>query len=378
MSAMKTHTRTAQISIDAGAFRHNLQRVKAFSPHSKVIAVIKANAYGHGVLAAATALAEADAFALATPSEAMLLRQSGVSRPLLVLQGFSTIEELKMLAELEIQPVIHHSGQIDVLEQCPGIKLDVWLKIDTGMHRLGLPMDMAEASWYRLRACASVREIRLMSHFANADEPGHPLNHEQCSAFSRLQALLGQAEASMANSAALLTLPESHLQWVRPGIMLYGSSPLQNQTARELDLKPVMQFESKLLAVRTLRQGDAIGYGSTWRCPQAMTVGVVAAGYADGYPRQAKTGTPVWINHVLCPLLGRVSMDSLCVDLQSVTARIGERVVLWGRELSVDVVAEHAGTIGYELLCHAGAGFMSSAGECMMGAADNTMPAQDL
>ena len=355
MSAKMTHTRIAQITIDAESLRHNLQRVKSFAPDSKVIAVIKANAYGHGVQSVANALSEADAFALATPNEAISLRQSGVSRPLIVLQGFSSIEELKILAGLDIQVVVYQERQIDLLEQCSDVKLDVWLKIDTGMHRLGMPMEMAESSYQRLQACESVGKIRLMSHFANADEPSHPMNAEQLSVFSQVCDTLGQGDASMANSAALVVMPESHMQWVRPGIMLYGSSPLKGKTAEELDLKPVMQFESKLLAVQSLKKGDVIGYGSTWQCPEDMRVGVVAAGYADGYPRHAESGTPVWINNVLCPLVGRVSMDSLCIDLRGVEADIDERVVLWGKELSVDVVAEHASTIGYELLCHAGA-----------------------
>jgi alanine racemase len=161
-------------------------------------------------------------------------------------------------------------------------------------------------------------------------------------------------DSSMANSAALITLPESRLQWVRPGIMLYGSSPLVNKSAEELNLKSVMTFESRLCAVRLLKKDDAIGYGSTWQCPEDMQVGVVAVGYADGYPRHAKSGTPVWVNGVNCSLLGRVSMDSICVDLRGVNAEIGDRVVLWGKELSVDKVAKNADTIGYELLCSAG------------------------
>ena len=355
MSVKKRHTRTAYISIDAEALRHNLQRVKSFAPDSKVIAVIKANAYGHGVQTAAEALSDADAFALATPNEAICLRQSGVSKPLMVFQGFSSLEELKILADLDIQVIVHQPQQIDLLEQCSDVKLDIWLKIDTGMHRLGLPIEMAESSYHRLQSCQSVAQIRLMSHFANADDQAHSMNQKQLSVFSSVQAAIGQIEASMANSAALVAMPESHMQWVRPGIMLYGSSPLIDKTAKELDLKSVMQFESKLLAVQSLKQGDVIGYGSTWQCPEDMKIGVVAAGYADGYPRHAKSGTPVWINNVLCPLLGRVSMDSLCIDLRGVDVKIDERVVLWGKELSVDVVAERAGTIAYELLCHTGA-----------------------
>lgn len=352
-------TRTAQICIDHEALRHNFQRVKSLAGDSKVIAVIKANAYGHGVQAAADAFSQADAFALATAGEAIALRQSGVTKTLIVLQGCFSIEALKALAELDIQVVVHQPHQIALLEQCPELKLEVWLKVNTGMHRLGIPLAMVESAYQRLRACKSVGQLRLMSHLANADDPDHAKNREQLSALGGLHETLN-LEASMANSAALVALPESRLQWVRPGIMLYGSSPLQAKTAAELDLKAAMNFESKLIAVQQLQQGDEIGYGSTWQCRQAMRVGIVAAGYADGYPRHAPSGTPVWINNSLCPLLGRVSMDSLCVDLQGVAAEVGDRVVLWGKELSVDVVAEHAGTISYELLCHAGAGFVSS------------------
>ena len=355
-------TRTAQVSIDNEALRHNLSRVKTFAPQSRVIAVIKANAYGHGVRNAAAVLSDADAFALATPNEAVLLRQSGVTKALIVLQGFSSPDELKLLAAHNIQPVIHHLSQVDILEQCADLKLNVWLKVDTGMHRLGVPVDQAEDCYQRLQACDSVADIRLMSHFANADEPDHSMNQQQLSVLSSMAEQIGINDISMANSAALIAFPESRMQWVRPGIMLYGSSPLKNKTAEELDLKAVMQFESRLIAIQDLKKGDAIGYGSTWQCPEDMSVGVVAAGYADGYPRHAKSGTPVWVNGVLCPLVGRVSMDSLCVDLRGVEAVVGDRVVLWGRELSVDVVAEYASTIGYELLCNAGAGFVSSAG----------------
>jgi len=360
LSSAIMHTRIAQVSIDNEALRHNLSQVKAFAPDSKVIAVIKANAYGHGVHNAAAVLSGADAFALATPNEAVLLRQSGVTKVLIVLQGFSSLDELKLLASHNIQPVIHHPSQVDLLEQCAEVTLDVWLKVDTGMHRLGVPADRVEACCQRLRACGSVANIRLMSHFANADDPDHSLNQQQLSVLNSIADQTGIHDISMANSAALIALPDSHKQWVRPGIMLYGSSPLNGKSAEELNLKSVMQFESRLIAVQNLKQGDAIGYGSLWQCPEDMRVGVVAAGYADGYPRHAKSGTPVWINGALCPLVGRISMDSLCVDLRGVEISVGERVVLWGRELSVDVVAKHADTISYELLCHTGAGFVSS------------------
>ena len=356
---MKAHTRAAKININADALRHNFQQVKKYAPESKVMAVIKANAYGHGAKYVAGILSDADAFALATPQEAISLRQAGISKPLLVLQGFSSTEELETLADLDIQTVIHQTQQIDLLEQYTGSALDVWLKVDTGMHRLGFAVDEVEASYKRLQGCQAVKNIRLMSHFANADVPDDEMNQKQLTAFIHQLETLEQNEASMANSAALVAMPDSRLQWVRPGIMLYGSSPLKDKTADELGLKAVMNFESELISVQQLKQGDTVGYGGTWKCPEDMPVGVIAVGYADGYPRHAKSATPVWINNTLSPLVGRVSMDSICVDLRGVEAETGDRVVLWGDELSVDIVAAHAGTIAYELMCHAGAGLLS-------------------
>ena len=356
---MKVHTRTAKININADALRHNFQQVKKIAPESKVIAVIKANAYGHGAKFVAETLSEADAFALATPQEAISLRQSGISKAMIVLQGFANLEELKIMAELGIQAVVHQAEQIDLLEQYTGSILDVWLKVDTGMHRLGFLEDQVASSYKRLQSCQAVKNIRLMSHFANADVPDDVMNQKQLTAFVNQLEASGLEEASMANSAALIAMPDSRMQWVRPGIMMYGSSPIKSLTAETLNLKTVMSFETTLMAVKLLKKGDVVGYSGTWKCPEDMRIGVVAAGYADGYPRHAGSGTPVWINNALCPLIGRVSMDSICVDLREVEAVTGDRVVLWGDELSVDVVAEHAGTIAYELLCHAGAGYLS-------------------
>jgi alanine racemase len=363
----KTHARAARIHIDSEALQHNLNRAKSLAGNSKVMAVVKADAYGHGVMPVVHALSEADAFALAMTDEAIKLRTAGISKPLVVFHGFADAEELSAMVEFNIQPVIHQHWQIDILErisqeqlssQNPDARssktqLGVWLKVDTGMHRLGISEDDVESVYSRLKACAVVGEIRIMSHFANADEPGHTSNEKQLSSLTRVTKDI-DVESSMANSAALIAIPESRLQWVRPGIMLYGSSPLIDKSAEELDIKPVMTFESRLCAVRLLKKGDVIGYGSTWQCPEDMQVGVVAAGYADGYPRHAKSGTPVWINGANCSLLGRVSMDSICVDLRGVSAEVGDRVVLWGKELSVDEVAKNADTISYELLCNAG------------------------
>lgn len=345
--------RAAYIHIDGAALQHNLGRVKALAPESRVMAVIKANAYGHGALSAAGFLGQADAFALAMTGEALELRKAGIEKPLVVLHGFSDVDELIAIAGQNIQPVVSQQWQIDLLEQHAGEPLQVWLKVDTGMHRLGFSMEDIEQAYLRLSACQSVEEIYLMSHFANADDPDNDYNNSQLQLLNQVNNKIN-LDASMANSAGLVAIPESRLQWVRPGIMLYGSSPLLNQSASDLKLQPVMNFESSILSVQQLKQGDMVGYGSTWQCPEDMPVGLVDAGYADGYPRHAESGTPVWVNQKLCSLLGRVSMDSLCVDLRGVDAKPGDRVVLWGKELAVDIVAKHAGTIAYELLCSAG------------------------
>ena len=350
---LRHRERSASIQIDEEALRHNLARVREYAPSSKVMAVIKANAYGHNVLTAAAGLDTADAFAVAMPAEAVTLRRAGITRPLIVLQGFAGHEELKLCARYELQPVIHQQWQAEMLYTASRFSLDVWLKVDTGMHRLGVSLEAVDQAYQTLRSSAAVHSIQLMSHFANADDPKHPLNNIQLESFINVTSGYG-AGRSMSNSAAIISNPDSHLEWVRPGIMLYGSSPLLERSADQLDLKPVMQFETRLVALQHVRKGEAIGYGSTWQCPEDMPLGVVAAGYGDGYPRHAPSGTPVWINGHLCPSVGRVSMDSLCVDLRGVEAGHGDRVVLWGRELPVDTVAGHAGTISYEVLCHAG------------------------
>jgi len=345
--------RIATIEIDGSALRHNLAQVKKLSPNRRVMAVIKANAYGHGVLTATKYLSEADAFALATTHEAVLLRDEGVEKPLIVLQGFSDTKELDLLASKNIQPVLHQNWQVDLVEKYSGHALKVWLKIDTGMHRLGLAPEDFRNAYDRLLSCSVVTQISVMSHFANADQPDHALNTKQINAFNHATSGLN-VERSLANSAGVIAFPESHMDWVRPGIMLYGSSPLLNRDADEFNLEPAMNFSSRLIAVHHLKKGDAIGYGSTWACPENMCVGVVAAGYGDGYSRHAESATPVMVNSVVCPLIGRVSMDSLCIDLRGVDARAGDPVVLWGKGLSIDAVARGANTIAYELMCHAG------------------------
>ncbi len=357
------HLRRARILIDDQALLHNLKRVKDFASSAKVVAVIKADAYGHGLIHVAHVLAkQVDCLAVAMPAEAFALRQSGIKRPILVLQGVRDVAELGECALQQIEVVVHQAWQVDLLEQLaaqasaetqPLTALKVWLKLDTGMHRLGISPDEVGDVIARIKACEQLELTALMSHFSNADEFDNNINNNQLSSLVKVNNRYGFA-LSIANSAAIISRPDSHFDFVRPGIMLYGSSPLPEQTAQALDLQAVMNFESELIAINKLKAGDAIGYGGDWNCPEDMIVGIVAAGYGDGYPRHACSMTPVWLNGHRCGLLGRVSMDSICIDLRGVEADIGDRVVLWGRELPVDEVAASAETIAYELLCHAG------------------------
>ncbi|MBE9568937.1 MAG: alanine racemase, partial [Proteobacteria bacterium] len=356
--------RRASIKIRLDALSHNLKRVREFAPNRQIMAVIKANAYGHGLLAVASHLTgnpassgePAEMLAVAMPEEAYALRESGITSPIVVLHGFRNLQELETFSRLDISTTVHQRSQLDcLLESALGSTMDkaidVWLKVDTGMHRLGISPEDVDDYFGRLRNCSNVASVSVMSHFANSDDVGNSLNNKQIESFLNVTNDI-DIECSMANSAAIMRLPASHFEVVRPGIMLYGSSPFADVSAAELGLQSVMQFESFLLDIKQVKAGESIGYGSTYRCEKDMQIGLVAAGYGDGYPRHAASGTPVWINGRCCDLLGRVSMDSLCIDLDDAKASIGDRVVLWGEELSVDAVARTSDTIAYELLCN--------------------------
>lgn len=345
-------TRPARAFIDISALRHNFQQVRKAAPGRGVIAVVKADAYGHGAERVARALEEADAFAVARLEEAGVVRAAGIAKPLLLLPGVCGNEELAEAAKLDLDLVVHHESQIATLERASLRRaLRVWLKVDTGMHRLGFAPQQVASMWQRLESCPAVAEpLRLMTHFARADERDDPSTGEQIACFASLEQCT-RAETSLANSAGVLAWPQSHGDWVRPGIMLYGISPFVGGRGERDGLRPVMTLASQLIAVNKLRKDDTIGYGGTWRCPEDMPVGVVAAGYADGYPRHTPSGTPVLVNDARVALIGRVSMDLLSVDLRTQpNARPGDPVVLWGRGLPVEEVAEHAGSIGYELV----------------------------
>ncbi|MCW8855293.1 MAG: alanine racemase [Gammaproteobacteria bacterium] len=345
--------RTARASINHDALIHNFNRVKQLAPDSRIMAVIKADAYGHGMIQAAKALQQADGFAVACIKEAVALREAEIQQPVTVFQGFQTAEQLQQCIKYQLRPVIYQQQQIELLEQNVHGKLSVWFKVDTGMGRLGIQPDDVDDCWRQLEQCSCVDEVGLMSHFANADDPQHKLNRQQTDCFHRLADRLN-IETSMCNSAGIIAFPDVQGNWVRPGIMLYGSSPLLNKSAEQLNLKPVMQLESEVIAINYLKKGDAVGYGGQWVCPEDMPVAVVAIGYGDGYPRHAPSGTPVSVNQQRTQLIGRVSMDMITIDLRNIDQiQIGDVVQLWGEDISVDEVAKLVGTIGYELLCHA-------------------------
>ncbi len=346
-------TRPARALIDIKALRANLQRVRAAAPRARVLAIIKANGYGHGIIRVAESLHEADAFGVACLEEGVLLREAGIAHPIVLLEGFFEAAELAEIARNHLSVVVHHEHQLRLLEKAALARpLSVWLKIDTGMHRLGFAPEQASAAWQRLRACRNVvPRIRLMSHFANADDRGDPLTERQLALFaSTVEGMDG--ERSLANSAGILGWPQSHADWVRPGIMLYGASPFGDSTGGDEGLQPVMTLSSRLIAVNRFRKGDPIAYGGVFVCPEDMAVGVVGIGYGDGYPRVIAESTPVWMRDRRVPIIGRVSMDMLCIDLRTMpNASIGDEVELWGRHLPVEEVARHASTIAYDLLC---------------------------
>ncbi|HXF66833.1 MAG TPA: alanine racemase [Burkholderiales bacterium] len=337
-------------TIDAAALRHNLAVARRHAPRSRVLAVIKANAYGHGLERAARALAEADGFALLELEAAVALRAAGYRQRIALLAGCFEARELAAVVEHRLALVVHNREQLAMLEALPaGAGLEVLAKVDTGMNRLGFSPGELGSVLRSLGANPGVGGITLMTHFASAEEPrGVDWQLQVFEAAARGTGL----PRSLANSAAILRYPETHADWVRPGIMLYGCSPFPGQCGADLGLRPAMTLESRIIAVRELKPGDGVGYGGEFRAQRAMRIGVVACGYADGYPRHAPTGTPVMVEGRLTRTLGRVSMDMLCVDLDGVPgARIGSRVVLWGEGVPVERVAAAAGTIGYELLC---------------------------
>jgi alanine racemase len=345
-------SRPTRAEINLKALHHNLGVARQAASNSRVMAVIKANGYGHGMIRVAHALNDADAFAVATIEEAINLREAGIIHPLLLLEGPLGIDDIALMRGFHLQSVIHTVEQLEMLEQASaGRALPAWLKIDTGMHRLGFSVNEVRDVHRRMSQCQNIADIKFMMHFACADEDKHAMSQQQLDNFDKAIAGIA-AEQSLANSAAVLSIREAHADWVRPGIMLYGSSPLQGKSASELGLQAVMTLKSSLIAVRDCKKGDQVGYGAAWTCSEDMRIGVACIGYGDGYPRHAPSGTPVLVKGQRAALAGRVSMDMICIDLRNIKdAAIGDEVICWGDDLSVDEIAQHAGTISYELLC---------------------------
>ncbi len=344
-------SRPVRAIIDIATLRQNLRLAKHHAPKSRVMAVIKANGYGHGLLRVANALGDADGFAVADIDEGLALRQAGHRKPICLLTGFHDPADLNEVLHHDLTVVLHSMHQIDALESAGANQsLRVWVKIDTGMHRVGFALEELDEVLRRLSQLSLVPTC-LMSHLANADDRDDPYT---CDQLEKFQACCQSHPypRSLANSAGIMAWKETHFDWVRPGIMLYGLTPLLGCDARELGLRQAMSFESRLIAVKPLQAGDPVGYGGDWVCPESMVVGVVACGYGDGYLRHAPSGTPLLVDQHPAPLVGRVSMDMLTVDLRNhPRPRVGDRVTLWGMSLPADEIAQRAGTIAYELVC---------------------------
>ncbi len=345
--------RASSATIHIDALRENLRRVRELAPGRKVMAIVKADGYGHGLERVARALQGADGFGVACIADGQRLRAAGVSQRIVVLSGLDEPADLSEMRRLNLESVIHHPVQIDWLAADRDARpLRVWLKIDTGMHRLGFAPQLVRDACARLRELPSVhRDIGLMTHFANSDAFDDPLTMRQIDAFEAATAGLA-GERALANSAGVLGWPEAHGDWVRAGGALYGISVVEGRVGADFGFRPAMTLSSRLIAINRPARGDRIGYASTWQCPEDMAVGVVAIGYGDGYPRSAASGTPVLVDGRPAPIVGRVSMDLVTIDLRAhPEARIGDPVILWGRGLPVEEVAAHAGTIGYDLTC---------------------------
>lgn len=346
-------SRFTRATVNVSALRHNLERVRALAPGRKVMAVVKANAYGHGLADVAHALSAADAYAVATVQEARELRGAGVNGRIILLEGIHRADDLSTVSELDLDMVVHDHSQLQFLANEHALTgLKVWLKFDTGMNRLGFHADELPEIYQTLLDCpATAKDINLMSHLACADEPDNEHTRAQIARWQQtMQRYPG--EKSLANSAGILVWPQTHADWVRAGLMLYGVSPVAGFVAENHLLQPAMTLSSELIAVHQVRAGETVGYGATYTCPEDMMVGTVAIGYGDGYPRFRRPGANVVIHGRQCPVIGNVSMDMTCVDLRDVpSAQVGAEVELWGQQLPIELVAQWADTIPWVLMC---------------------------
>lgn len=345
--------KAATAFINTKALKHNIGIIRSITPNCRLWAMVKANGYGHGLLPVAKALmSDADGFGVARLDEALSLRAGGIVKPILLLEGFYSCADLPILVASNLDTAVHSIEQLEALEKTSLERpLNVWLKIDTGMHRLGIRPEFVSNAIARLSACPNVaKPLHFISHFGCADELDNKVTQEQIALFSKLT-LKQEGYKSLAASSACLKWPTSHFDVVRPGISLYGVSPMADNIGADFGLQPVMTMTSSLIAVRKAKKGEPVGYGANWSAEQDTNLGVVAIGYGDGYPRMAPNGTPILINGRIVPVVGRVSMDMLSVDLGiDAKDKVGDEVILWGPDLPVETVAQKIGTLGYELV----------------------------
>lgn len=344
--------KSATAIIDRKALQNNLNYIKTLAPNSEVMAVVKANSYGHGLLETARTLKEADCFGVARVSEALTLRAGGIVNPILLLEGFLYEDELPILVANSIDTAVHSIEQVEALEKAElPHPIAVWLKIDTGMHRLGVHPQEFNHFYERLSHCKNVvQPVNLISHFSSADELDKATTPDQLACFMQLVSDK-PGRKSIAASGGILAWPQSHFDLIRPGIIMYGASPFSDKTGKELGFEAAMTLKSSIIAVRDHKAGAPVGYNATWTSEKATRLAVVAIGYGDGYPRSAPSGTPVIINGRRVPIVGRVSMDMISVDLgPNATDKVGDEVILWGKDLPVETIASYTNVSAYELL----------------------------
>lgn len=340
--------------INRSALLHNFNIAKSKAPDAKVLAMVKANAYGHGFENVVPVLHDhVNAFAVARLDEALYLRSLRVTKPIVVMAGFYLLEQLQVMTASNLEPVVHTALQLDILEETTlDTPITAWLKVDTGMSRLGFMPDDVQDAYDRLSNCKNVSKIIILTHFPEADDVNKPVTKNQIKIFNEATKNL-PVEKSLAKSAGVLAYPDSYAQWIRPGIMLYGGSPLMGKTAAQLDLQPVMTLQAPVIELKYLSKGTAVGYGGTYICPEDMQIGIIGVGYGDGYSRHTKQGTPILLNGKRVPLIGRVCMDMIMVDLrQCPNVKEGDKATLWGEGLPADEIAQCAETTSYELFCN--------------------------
>lgn len=344
--------RQATIYIDSEALQYNLNRIKQLAPHSQIVSMVKANAYGHGVQDCLAALNATDAFGVACLEEALAIRRLGYTQPITLIEGVFTEDEMEDVIQQKLECVVHRHEQVEWLiqnkEAYNALGLKVWVKLNSGMNRLGFKINEIIAVIHQLKSLNF--NCVLTMHFANADVD-HPLNEQQIQQFLDVKNACEPILASCCNSAAIYKYPNLHFDYVRPGIMLYGATPFADKDVNELDLKPVMSFEAEIIALNQIQAGESVGYGSTFTATNSMQIAIVSIGYGDGYPRAYIKPNYVAIDKQLTPVIGRVSMDMIAIDTTNLQVKVGTKVELWGKTRLVDDVANANGTIGYELLC---------------------------